>query len=295
MRFTYVNYSSSSFFNFIRNTFGLYTVFLLKKWIHNNKDLVKIKARNKYLLHCKRSNLVPKHLIKHVAHNLRFYNDYSTRHATIYSLRFIRLILNLEISDNFKRLKSLTVDTYRLSRAIENNLPVQVCNQFFSTQHMSLLKLVDKEKIRFNKKLVWCSYNNSFTDRNINKIKNIKYICEGGRSNSQMDRTIVLHGSNTPTIERSNNIFSVYLDPLKYADTPGMLLEPREKWFVNISNTVIPNDVIGLLQLGEGFCLPPDNKMNLLIEYIKHIENSFMRLKQRHSCINTIRSHLSIF
>jgi len=39
-----------------------------------------------------------------------------------------------------------------------------------------------------------------------------------------------------------------------------MLLEPREKWFINTSKVFIPNDVIGLLQLGEGFCLPSENK-----------------------------------
>jgi len=100
------------------------------------------------------------------------------------------------------------------------------CNQFFFTQHMSLQKLADNEKIRFNKKLVRCSYYNSFTDCNINKIKNIKYICTSECSNSKKDYTIVLHGSNDSTIERSNNIFPIHLDPLKYSDTPRMLLEP---------------------------------------------------------------------
>jgi len=43
------------------------------------------------------------------------------------------------------------------------------------------------------------------------------------------------------------------------------------------------------------FCPPPDNKTNLLIEYIKHTENSFMRFKQWHSCVNTMRSQFVNF
>jgi len=246
MHFTYVNLSSS-FFNFIWNAFGIYTVLLLKKWIHNNKDLVKIKARNKYLLYYKRSNLVPKHLCKYVAHNLKFYNDFSTRRAAFYSLRFIRLTLNLEISDNLKRLKVLTSDIYRLSRVIENNLPMFFCNQFFSTQQRSLSKLFEKEKIRLNKKLVWFFSNNYFLDHNsnINKIKNINYVYTYGYSNSQKDFITSLYGSGNPVTECSNNIFSVDLDPSIYERTRGMMsLEPREKGFVNTSNTSIPNDVI---------------------------------------------------
>jgi len=46
-------------------------------------------------------------------------------------------------------------------------------------------------------------------------------------------------------------------------------LEPREKWFVNTSNVSIPNDVIGLLQLGEDFCLPPENKSDLFIDQLE--------------------------
>jgi len=55
------------------------------------------------------------------------------------------------------------------------------------------------------------------------------------------------------------------------------LLEPREKWLVNISNTQIPNEVIGLLQLGEGVCLPPTNIFNTITEYIKSVEYNFSR------------------
>jgi len=219
MRYTYFKLS---FFNFILNTFGVFTVLMLKKWIHNNKDLIKIKARNKYLLHCKRSNLVPKHLLKYITHYPKFYNDFSTRRATFHSHRFVRLILNLEIRDNFKQLKVITSNIYRLTRTIENNLPSYICNQFFTTQHMSLKKFFVKEKIRLNNKLDWCSSNNYlyFHNNNIvDKIKNINYVYVNGDSNSQNDFRVSLHGSSDSTIACSNSVLSVNIEPSKYEFT----------------------------------------------------------------------------
>jgi len=55
------------------------------------------------------------------------------------------------------------------------------------------------------------------------------------------------------------------------------VLEPREKWLINISNTQIPKEVTGLLQLGEGFCLPPINATHTITEFIKSIEYYFSR------------------
>lgn len=52
------------------------------------------------------------------------------------------------------------------------------------------------------------------------------------------------------------------------------LLEPRNNWFVNLTNIPIPKLVIGLLQLGENFCLPPDNDSKLTFELIKNLENN---------------------
>jgi len=63
---------------------------------------------------------------------------------------------------------------------------------------------------------------------------------------------------------------------------------------VNNTNFHIPNEVIGLLQLGKGFCLPPNDKSKLTIEYIKHVENNFSKFHQ-HNCINMCRSQFCFF
>jgi len=299
------NYCNISFFNFILYTFGLNSVLLLKKWIHHNKDLVKLKARYNYLLECKRSNLVPKHLFKYGTVKLHFYNDFSSRRAISLSHRFVRSILNLEISDNFKQRKTLVSNIYRLSRDIERNLPSYLCTQFFTTQQWSLSNLTSREISRLNRKL-WGNYSNvhlyhhnsnSPNDMHTKNIKNIRYVCSNVISNSSNDFTISLVGSNNPIRDGPNNNFTVAvnLDPSEYECASRMLLEPRDKWFINSSNVFIPKEVIGLIQLGEGFCLPPDNKSDLFIQYIKNIENNFSRFKQQQSCVNNLRLQLFNF
>jgi len=130
----YSNYSHCSFFTFIYNTFGLHIVILLKKWIRHNKELIKITARNKYLLLCKRSNIFPKHLNYYHTSRFTFHNELSFRKADRFFNRFSSQILNLEIADNCKHRKKLLSSIYRLTRSIENNLPCYICKKFFYTQ-----------------------------------------------------------------------------------------------------------------------------------------------------------------
>jgi len=264
---------------------------------------VKLKARYNYLLQCKRSNIVPKHLSKYGTDKLLFYNDYLSCRASFLSHRFARSILNLEISDNFKQRKNLVSNIYRLSRAIEKNLPIFYCNQFFATQHSSLSKLLARETSRLNNKLRWNRskfhhvHNNTNTsnDTYLKNIKKIQYVCSNASPVSTNDYTISLVDSNHSNMDCHNNKFSVSVtfDPAEYAgDSRKLLFEPRDKWFINASNVLIPKEVIGLLQLGEGFCLPPVNRSDLFIQYIKNFENNFSRFRQQQSCINNLRFQL---
>lgn len=70
----------------------------------------------------------------------------------------------------------------------------------------------------------------------------------------------------------------VIIDPLPLDNIlhPNVLTL-RKKWFVNLTGTDIPDVVIGLLQLGSGFGLPPTNVNNTVLEIIKCVENSIIR------------------
>jgi len=51
----------------------------------------------------------------------------------------------------------------------------------------------------------------------------------------------------------------------------------RNKWFVNMSSAQIPLTTQCLLQLGENFSLPNNNKRKLIFEFIKSIENNIRK------------------
>jgi len=85
----------------------------------------------------------------------------------------------------------------------------------------------------------------------------------------------------------------VELKPENFSHKEVSLLEPKDKWFINASDTSVPKKVIGLLQLGENFCLPSLNKDNDIVECIKSVENNF-NIHKINNC-NTFRNRLFPF
>jgi len=284
------------FFTFVRITFGTDNVARLKQWIRYNKELIKITARGRYLLHCKRSKLIPKHLNKYNDRRLSFCCDSSSLKARNYCNSFNLKILNLEITDSFKHRRSLITSIHWLTRNIENNLPRHLALNFFNSQHQSFRSLYLHEQNRFAKKHAWLQHNadylsyhhNSMTNQ---RIKKIRYFCSNTGINSINDIKLSFDSSHhTPNVQT----FSIELDPADHQYATKTLFEPREKWFVNTSKTHIPDHVKGFLQLGEGFSLPPIDSNNLIIEYIKHIENNLSKF-QRHNFTSMFRSQVCSF
>lgn len=62
---------------------------------------------------------------------------------------------------------------------------------------------------------------------------------------------------------------------------------------MNLSSINIPSEVHGLLQLGEGFCLPTHtHNSKIASEFIKHIENNICKLQKREpKLVADIRNH----
>lgn len=63
-----------------------------------------------------------------------------------------------------------------------------------------------------------------------------------------------------------------------FIDKAQQPLQINNKWFINLSSTIIPNEVQSLLQLGDNFNLPITNNEKLTIEFIKNIESNLIKL-----------------
>jgi len=198
-------------------------------------------------------------------------------------------MLNLEITDNFKKRRHLISKVYFVTRTIENNLPTYLCQKFFSTQYIKLQKLSLQENKRFLRKLSSIQPYNPTMDNNI---KNIKYFYSTHVRNSHNNLKFSFNKYSLPS---NDIVYDIELDPSDYNTPTKSLLEPREKWFINKCNTCIPNEVVSLLQLGEGFCLPPTDNFDAVIQYVKHVENNFFLLQKNNNSINKFRNQIFPF
>lgn len=68
------------------------------------------------------------------------------------------------------------------------------------------------------------------------------------------------------------------MDPSNFKISITSVFDKQDKWFVNLSNSIIPEEVQSLLQLGENFCLPNINKQKTTIDLIKKVEHNISRL-----------------
>lgn len=118
---------------------------------------------------------------------------------------------------------------------------------------------------------------------------------EGLQMNIQFSRSkshLESHDCEEISIDAESSYGEVKIYPSSFKDPPPLPpaspLEPRNKWFINLSNKNIPTEVQGLLQLGEGFCLPTitDNS-KAISEFIKHIENNLLKIQERDSQLKT--------
>jgi len=112
-----------SFYEFISYTFSSNVTKYLKQWVNYNRELIKLSSRIKYLLHCKRLRVLPKHLDNKRFSVFTFYTNRSKQQADRYTNMFTYRMLNLEITDKFRQQETIVSLIYNISRRIEESLP----------------------------------------------------------------------------------------------------------------------------------------------------------------------------
>ncbi|XP_071642143.1 uncharacterized protein [Temnothorax longispinosus] len=161
-------------------------------------------------------------------------------------------------------------------------VPTSVCNSFFERQSGPLSSFFRSHFYRINKKFEF--FVSKSIDRSAN-IGTIKYYCnfptehsnppEGGDFQFSFKPTHRLYNDKRTEIE-------IKVSPESFVDTQSTFMQINDKWFVNLSSTVIPKDIQCLLQLGNNFSLPVTNKNSVMIEFIKSIENNLKKHSLTH-------------
>lgn len=265
----------SSFFEYITCYFGIGTLNLLKTWIKYNKRLVITSAQIEFLTRCKHSNLCPQHLTCKQFANLNFHHNNTKKHVNNKIKSFANGLLRIEISDNFKYLRRIRHSIHIITKKIFRSLPSNLCYTFFRSQHVSLSKLYNTEHRRIDKKIQILESRYKIIDE---PIKNINYFCQYKDPSHNDDLDDCKLYSFKP-FKDNNTVMQkhVKLSANNFSNDQMGLYKVNDKWFANLSDTDIPIDVKSLLQLGENFSLPPTDKLNSTIEFIKHVENNIKK------------------
>jgi len=144
--------------------------------------------------------------------------------------------------------------------------------------------------VKYRDKLIWLKRKKN--ESLFKNIKPIRYSCliEGEDRNEMNSIKFTLSDNvvnpGTPKIE-------INIEPEKFANlNMDLLNHTNNKWFINLSNTLIPKQVSNLLQLGGNFGLPIDKfskkklYMNLLRMW-KVIIGIYLKLKNQKSAIQS--------
>jgi len=145
----------TSFFNFIRNTFGSFPVKLLKEWIKHRQSIDKSRLRIRFIKSCIQHEIVPSHLYKMQHFNLHLHDHTSKSKFKEIKNSFTKRLLRIELNDAHRSLNHSRNRIFHLVRTIMRNLPLGILQPFFDNHDSSLYLNFIREKQRIDDTLKW--------------------------------------------------------------------------------------------------------------------------------------------
>jgi len=247
------------FFSYIRSQFGIETCNSLKHFKKLTDQSINLRIRIKFLKECLKLKLVPPHLdICNRYEKFSMFSDGSKKRLKILFFNHVKTVLRLELSDTYQHLITIRNKLFKLYKRIHRLLPTFVLMDFFGYQKRYNREKWANNTTRINKKIEWLVLKNN------NKVKkDIKPINYHRENNIGKELNVQKDGCK----------IEINVSPMNFRlESP--LNKIQDKWFVNLCQKTIPNEVISLLQLGKRFSLPSitNNRDKTMIEFIKCIE-----------------------
>jgi len=267
---------TSSFFNYIRYSFGDYSLGLLKDWMKYKRLFYKNKLRRIFCKFCIDNNIVPPHLLRLHNVNVSVQHDYSKRKFNNLIETYTRKVLRLELDDTYRCINFAQTTLYKLERLIGRYLPGTVTNAFFSRQNKGNFYFFKNELKKLNKKMDWLKSKKIKSE--FLKVEQINYTwthSDFSSTNKHFSFNIASRGEHHSSA--SSEIVSLHPGSFKDLILAPSVTSLRKKWFLNLSGTSIPDNVQQLIQLGENFALPGYDRNKIKSEFIKSIEANIQK------------------
>jgi len=178
-------------------------------------------------------------------------------------------IIRLEIFDLYRLLHYLNNELDFLTREIQHSLPPYIRDSIFTHHFHSFDNFKHRIfRTHFNKLR---GLLNQKRNQRISSVKNISYTYFPNVNKFCYNK---FTATNDEAVDSHINI-SVSPENFDINKSNTSLEQVNKKWFINLSDKVIPHEVSMLLQFGDRFCLPNSiNKKTAIHEFIKDIESN---------------------
>jgi len=196
-----------------------------------------------------------------------------------------------------RQLHRITNEIVTPGRKLSEFLPVYIWNDLYDKKNFLFLKYIGRIEQINKKKYLWLVKKRDL--ESLSKIKSINFQVYRNINNNE-----IVYKLKDGQIDNRNlhKITDVAISPKNFEEGGiKCLTQTNDKWFINLSNKIIPLEVSNILQLGEGFSFPIyNNKKEAVIEFIKDIEgkelrhNNNQRLKIRNKVIIQLQKFMYI-
>ncbi|XP_050502963.1 uncharacterized protein LOC126882192 [Diabrotica virgifera virgifera] len=277
------------FYNTIRVEYGEQSVRFLKDYQRTNLKLAKERNRRLFLLSCRSKGITPNHIChattsvhnyihrnefwqlegcQQLIRNMGFYNTIRVEYGE-QSVRFLKDYQRT----NLKLAKERNRRLFLLSCRSKGITPNHICHATTSVHnyiHRNEFWQLEgcQQLIRLDSKLL--NVEIATNHKNLKKLENSLSLLKNNIIQSTSEN-IWLQFSHTQSINYNKLFFSIKSDNLKKIDTLYQsccktFLKTDPKWIKNLSTSIIPNDILGFLALGNKFSIEPKLGKDLQIK-----------------------------
>lgn len=230
--------------------------------------------------------------------------------------RFLKSVLSIEIRDAHRYLRFLHHAELRLIHYISNIIPAVLLDSFFVKQERYFGFLYHTERDRVINKFDWLVERRRRTPPQVppikyfctvppmEKINNYKFKLRSHSESPHSAPNPAIFSFHPPSPPSPDSSFFILLNPASFTppNAPSFI-SPSSNWIVNLSSVAVPDEVQGILQLGEVFCLPVSRNIrsSLTFEFIKHVQKNIAKLHPemmgsvRNGSVQTLNKYLSTF
>ncbi|XP_045473559.1 uncharacterized protein LOC123679985 isoform X3 [Harmonia axyridis] len=144
------------FFDDVGLAYGRTASKQMRLWAHLNTKLAKLACRRNFLLHCRTTGILPRHIVQNIKclTNLLSDDAENNRKVSLFNKKISTRILNMEISFTIKKINNFSSTLEYLKTELLVLVPTNILERFYISQNRSYKKVFSNNKKLLEKKFL---------------------------------------------------------------------------------------------------------------------------------------------